>query len=135
MTVLFDYNQEIPEVEGFVDWLYEHSEFAEGPSAREMREALHKAYLKGQQNAAQQEPLGKSPVATGNGATRQDDPRGSAVRDVPAVAAPSPTPRTDALVGDFDFPWSYQMEMLVRHAEKLEHELNAAPEKLWWERK
>jgi hypothetical protein len=38
----------------------------------------------------------------------------------------SDTPRTDAVVGDFDFPWSYSMEMLVRHAERLERELVAA---------
>jgi hypothetical protein len=35
----------------------------------------------------------------------------------------SDTPRTDALVGDFDFPWSYQMEILVRHAEMLEKQV------------
>ena len=40
-------------------------------------------------NAAGQEPLGKSPVASPKEATRQDDPRGSTVRDVPASAAPS----------------------------------------------
>lgn len=40
----------------------------------------------------------------------------------------SDTPRTDALVGDFPFPWSYHMEMLVRHAEQLERELRAIDE-------
>lgn len=29
------------------------------------------------------------------------------------------TPRTDALVLEFHFPWSSEMEMLVRHAETL----------------
>ena len=33
------------------------------------------------------------------------------------------TPRTDALVGNFDFPWSFDTETLVRHAETLEREL------------
>jgi hypothetical protein len=36
------------------------------------------------------------------------------------------TPRTDALVGNFDFPWSFDTETLVRHAETLERELTKA---------
>lgn len=43
-----------------------------------------------------------------------------------ALNSKSNTPRTDKIVGDFSFPWAYQMEMLVRHAEQLERELALA---------
>lgn len=38
----------------------------------------------------------------------------------------SDTPRTDAMVSEFEFPWPRSMEFIVRHAEHLERELAIA---------
>ncbi len=49
MSVPHSYRAEIPEIEDLVDWLLDQQDSGGCNSVREMREALHKAYVKGQQ--------------------------------------------------------------------------------------
>ncbi len=54
--------------------------------------------LVGAKEAAAQEPQGKSPVDAQSASTKQDSPRGEAVRDVPDAAAPT----DESLVADIE---------------------------------
>lgn len=82
---IIDYNIAIPEIEGLLDWLYEQSGFAEGPSQSELREALHKAYRKGQKDAAPQDDCHTSDRAQGQRPEMSLDQREAGL---PAGAAP-----------------------------------------------